>query len=79
MSKMLMELLKTDTDFCWNCNNDLGYQLTSCCSGRECGCMGWPVEWPFCSDACWKDWQYKRDNPEHTAPTFLDYYMDLPF
>ena len=24
-----------------------------CCSGRECGCMGLPIEPPLC-DKCWE-------------------------
>lgn len=24
-----------------------------CCDGRECACMGLPVEPPICSQACW--------------------------
>jgi len=38
---------------CWHCNAELPYPLVSCCSGRECGCMGWPTEFPFCNDECY--------------------------
>jgi hypothetical protein len=46
---------------CWNCDTDLGYPLIRCCSGRECGCMGWPTEYPFCNLECHMDWQQKRE------------------
>ena len=28
-------------------------ELTMCCSGRECGCMGMPTEPPVCSIECY--------------------------
>lgn len=46
--------------YCWNekCNNEIPEPVT-CCSGRDCGCMGMPTEPPFCSDKCLKEWQSK--------------------
>jgi len=29
-----------------------GYVAEYCCSGAHCGCMGLPVEPPFCSKEC---------------------------
>lgn len=30
-----------------------GYEPEYCCSGRECGCYGLPIEPCICSNACW--------------------------
>lgn len=49
-----------DFDGCWNCGKSLGIKLVGCCSGRDCGCMGWPTEYPFCDPECHKQWQYNR-------------------
>lgn len=32
---------------------DAPIEIHMCCSGRECGCMGQPVEPPVCSDDCY--------------------------
>ena len=29
------------------------YEPQGCCDGRECGCMGLPIEPPICSEECW--------------------------
>jgi len=46
---------------CWHCNAELPYPLVSCCSGHECGCMGWPIQYPFCDLECHRRWQEKAD------------------
>jgi len=33
-----------------------GYIERRCCDGRECGCMGLPIEPCWC-DRCWKAWE----------------------
>lgn len=38
---------------CMICGGELGYEPQMCCSGRDCGCMGMPVDPPICSDECW--------------------------
>lgn len=68
-----------DTDYCWNCSNDLGFKLRRCCGGHECGCMGWPIDEPWCSEKCRKEWYWKRDNPEHTVHQSPDDYWHLVF
>jgi len=46
----------TDTNWsaCYICQGDLpdDYEYATCCSGRECGCMGMPIEVPICSYDC---------------------------
>jgi hypothetical protein len=37
--------------YCEICGTEIKVQM--CCSGRECGCMGLPVEPPVCSDECY--------------------------
>jgi hypothetical protein len=36
--------------YCIVCNEEIEVQM--CCSGRDCGCMGQPVEPPVCSEEC---------------------------
>lgn len=36
---------------CIICDNEI--EITMCCSGRECGCMGLPTEPPVCSKKCY--------------------------
>lgn len=41
--------------FCMVCGKEfLGEEPKMCCSGRECGCMGMPIEPVVCSDECYK-------------------------
>jgi len=39
---------------CEICDKEIEVQM--CCNGRDCGCMGKPVEPPVCSDECFKKW-----------------------
>ena len=39
---------------CEICGKEIEVQM--CCNGRDCGCMGKPVEPPVCSDECFKEW-----------------------
>lgn len=54
-----------DKHYCWgiDCKNEIPEPIT-CCSGRDCGCMGQPSEPPFCSDDCYQRWmaETKRVN-----------------
>ena len=48
---------------CWNekCNNDIP-EPRFCCNGDFCGCMGLPVDPPFCSEECQEEWgKVKRE------------------
>ena len=38
---------------CVTCGGPLGFEFTYCCDGRECGCMGLPVDPPVCSSICY--------------------------
>jgi hypothetical protein len=38
---------------CIVCNEEIEVQM--CCSGRDCGCMGQPIEPPVCSDKCYDE------------------------
>ena len=46
---------------CMVCGGDLGYEPQMCCSGRECGCMGMPVDPPICSKECYAKWELTRE------------------
>ena len=37
---------------CLNCGTEIDYEPEYCCNGRECGCMGKPLEPPVCEE-CW--------------------------
>jgi hypothetical protein len=38
------------TGYCDICGVEI--EIRMCCDGRGCGCMGWPVEPPVCSEEC---------------------------
>ena len=48
--------------YCWanNCENEIEKPI-SCCSGFECGCMGLPIDPPFCSHECEEEYYKNRD------------------
>jgi hypothetical protein len=46
--------------FCWGCGKVEIPEPVSCCSGHECGCMGQPIDPPFCSDECQREWSSNR-------------------
>lgn len=37
--------------YCDICNIEI--EVTMCCNGHQCGCMGLPVEPPICSEKCY--------------------------
>ena len=37
------------------------YEPVYCCDGRECGCMGKPIEPPICNQECWNKLMGKQD------------------
>ncbi|AUS03532.1 hypothetical protein PBL1C_64 [Paenibacillus phage PBL1c] len=43
---------------CWNCGVVEIPEPEYCCSGRDCGCHGLPLEPPFCEE-CWEE-MYER-------------------
>jgi len=47
---------------CMNCGSFVeGFEYQTCCSGRNCGCLGMPIEPCFCSEEC--EDIYKNRNP----------------
>lgn len=43
---------------CMYCNTDI--EMDFCCDGRECGCMGIPIDPPICqNDKCYE--KFKKD------------------
>ncbi len=49
----------SDKHYCWNCGIIEIPEPVRCCSGRDCGCMGMPIEPPFCSEKCQKEYAVK--------------------
>jgi len=46
---------------CLICGEELkDYEPLMCCSGRDCGCMGMPIEPPICSKECWDKFNNKK-------------------
>lgn len=37
---------------CIICGKELNYEPQRCCSGRDCGCGGGPIDPPVCSEEC---------------------------
>ena len=37
--------------YCEICGKEI--EVAMCCSGRECGCMGQPIDPPACSEECY--------------------------
>ena len=38
--------------YCFECGENEIPEPVGCCSGRDCGCMGQPIDPPYC-DACY--------------------------
>jgi len=45
---------------CEICGNEI--EITMCCSGRDCGCLGLPIDPPVCSEKCYEQYIIKRKN-----------------
>jgi len=50
-------------DYCQQCGIEIP-PLRSCCSGHEYGCMGMPVDPPFCSQECLDEWRNQNCSQE---------------
>jgi hypothetical protein len=46
--------------YCAICGEEIEVQM--CCSGRDCGCMGLPIDPPVCSELCEKEYIAKIRN-----------------
>lgn len=40
----------TETVACIQCGKMTDADMTMCCDGRECGCMGLPIHPPLCAE-----------------------------
>lgn len=38
--------------YCAICGEEI--EVRMCCSGRDCGCLGLPIDPPVCSDECYE-------------------------
>jgi hypothetical protein len=47
---------------CEICGKEI--KIIMCCNGRDCGCMGLPVEPPVCSRDCYDKYMKKRRTHE---------------
>jgi len=43
---------------CAICETEIDVRM--CCSGRECGCMGMPIDPPVCSNECYDKFMDNR-------------------
>lgn len=58
---MANELVKLD---CYVCGKEYeGIEPERCCDGRECGCMGLPVEPCICSQECGEKFRGRELTP----------------
>lgn len=56
--------------YCLICQNEIEVQM--CCSGRDCGCMGLPIDPPICSDECYEIW----DKQQRAFRALLEYELN---
>ena len=64
-------LVSEEKDQCWQCGKDLDYKIQGCCSGRDCGCMGMPVDLPVCSNECEEAWKKDRDKNKNKVKNYI--------
>ena len=64
-----------DVGGCLTCGTEVGVNM--CCSGRECGCMGMPIDPPFCSEECYKNYKYKKDKDGENTNIPIDSWNHL--
>lgn len=48
------------TGYCLICGKEI--EVRACCSGRDCGCMGQPIDPPVCNSECYDIWEANRYN-----------------
>jgi len=60
-----MNKQKLTTNSCMLCEKEFeGEEPKMCCSGRECGCLGMPIDPIVCSDECYLKLINKNKNSE---------------
>lgn len=42
----------------------IGEEPKMCCSGRECGCMGMPIDPIICSQECYDNLPFNKSKPK---------------
>lgn len=48
---------------CMVCGKEfIGEEPKMCCSGRECGCMGLPIDPIVCSEECYDNLPFRNNN-----------------
>jgi hypothetical protein len=59
--------------FCMVCGNEFqGEEPTMCCSGRDCGCMGMPIDPVVCSDECYNNLPMFKNRNDEKEKVVLD-------
>jgi len=53
---------------CAICDKKIDVQM--CCSGRDCGCIGMPVDPPVCSEKCYDTYMEYRKKVKTTPVKF---------
>ena len=48
--------------YCDICNTEI--EVTMCCNGHECGCMGLPIDPNVCSEKCYDIFMSKKYQKE---------------
>lgn len=50
-------------EYCEICGTFVkGFEYKGCCDGRECGCMGLPIEPCICSKECYEKGVKEKNN-----------------
>lgn len=47
---------------CINCNKEFYMEIKMCCDGKNCGCMGMPIDPIICDENCYKEYIKKINN-----------------
>jgi hypothetical protein len=59
--------------FCMVCGNEFqGEEPKMCCSGRDCGCMGMPIDPVVCSDECYNNLPMFKNRNDEKQKVVLD-------
>ena len=56
---------------CAICETEIEVQM--CCSGRECSCMGMPIDPPVCSNECYDKYMEYRKKVKSTPVKLPDF------
>ena len=60
--KVLVDLI------CMVCGQEFeGEEPMMCCSGRDCGCMGMPVDPIICSEECYNNLPFRKGKNHDTS------------